>query len=137
MTGTVITTIMLVSLYAGFTFGFREMQLAREEARATQILQEKMELVRLLNWDQVANLPGYVPTTFTNSLYAANPTNAPSGGIIYTGTIIITNAPLTTESYKNELRQVKVSVSWTSGSTKFTRKMSCLVSEYGMQNYVY
>src|SRR5215472_8409726 len=39
MTGTVVTTIMLVSLYVGFTFGFREMQLAREEARATQILQ--------------------------------------------------------------------------------------------------
>lgn len=136
MIGTVVTTLMLVSLYVGFTFGFREMQLAREEARATQILQEKMELVRLLNWDQVANLPGYVPSTFTESFYAADPTNAPPGGLTYSGTIVITNAPIT-ESYKNDLRQVKVSVSWTSGSSKFTRKMSSYVSQYGMQNYVY
>lgn len=134
--GTVVTTLMLVSLYVGFTFGFRQVQLAREEARATQILQEKMELVRLLNWDQVANLPGYVPSAFTESLYAADPTNAPAGGITYTGTVMITNAPIT-ESYKNELRLVKVSVSWTSGSTKYTRKMSSFVSQYGMQNYVY
>lgn len=136
MIGTVVTTLMLVSLYVGFTFGFRQMQIAGEEARATQILQEKMELVRLLNWDQVVNLPGYVPTNFTESLYAADPTNAPSRGLTYTGTIVITNAPIT-ESYKNDLRQIKVSVSWTSGNTKYTRKMSSFVSQYGMQKYVY
>jgi hypothetical protein len=28
-----------------------------------------MEVVRLLNWDQIANYPGYVPTSFTAAFY--------------------------------------------------------------------
>jgi type II secretory pathway pseudopilin PulG len=136
MIGTVVTTIMLISLYAGFTFGFNELQLAREEARATQILEEKMELARLLNWDQVVNLPGYVPTNFTESFYASNPTNAASGNIIFTGKITISRAPVT-ESYSNDLRKIKVMVSWPSGKATRSRAISTFVSQYGMQKYVY
>ena len=135
MIGTVVTTLMLVSLYTGFTFGFRELQLARQEARATQILEEKMELIRLLTWDQVANLPGYIPTTFTESFYATNPTNS-SGGLSYTGTVVVTNAPIT-ESYKADLRMVQVTVNWSSGKNTYKRSMSGFVSQYGMQKYVY
>lgn len=136
MIGTVVTTLMLVSLYTGFTFGFRELQLARQEARATQILEEKMELIRLLTWDQVANLPGYIPSTFTEPFYATDPTNAPSSGFNYTGTVVVTNAPIT-ESYKGDLRMVQVTVNWSSGKNTYKRTMSGFVSQYGMQKYVY
>src|SRR5690242_1704126 len=62
MMGVAVMGIMLVTLYGGFLFAFSEMRLARENVRATQILQEKMEVARLYNWDQVVNTPGYVPT---------------------------------------------------------------------------
>src|ERR1041385_931076 len=79
---------MLTALYAGFAYGFSEIRLARENVRATQILEERMEVVRLLNWDQVVNLPGYIPATFTAPFYADNPTNPPPGTFIYTGTVL-------------------------------------------------
>lgn len=125
---------MLVSLYAGFTFGYQQIRLTRQEERAVQILQEKMELVRLLNWSQVT--PGYVPTYFQESFYSSNPTNAASGNTIYSGQVLITNAPIT-ESYSNDLREVQVQVSWVYDGKTHNRTMTTFVSQYGMQNYIY
>jgi hypothetical protein len=71
-----------------------EMHLARENIRATQILEEKMEVVRLFNWDQVVNLPGYIPTNFIAPFYANNPTNPPAGSFNYTGAVLVTSSLL-------------------------------------------
>lgn len=128
--------VLLVSLYAGLTFGFTQIQVGREEERATQILSEKMEVVRLLSWDQVVNLPGYVPTNFTASYSVTNPTNAPSGSLIYTGTVQVTKPPIS-ENYSNDVRQMQISLNWQSRGTTHQRKMTTYVSRYGLQNYVY
>src|SRR5262249_43999527 len=53
---------MLVSLYAGFSSGFAVVRVARENLRATQILEERMEVIRLFRWEEVA--PGFIPTNF-------------------------------------------------------------------------
>ena len=127
---------LLVSLYAGITFGFSQIQISREEERATQILAEKMEIVRLLSWDQVVNLPGYVPTNFSASYSVANPSNAPASSLIYTGTVVVTNAPVS-ENYSNDLRMMVLSLSWQSRGLTHRRTMSTMVSRYGLQNYVY
>jgi hypothetical protein len=113
-----------------------QIRLARETVRATQILEEKMEVVRLLNWDQVVNLPGYIPTTFTSPYYADNPTNPPPDGFNYTGTVVVTNAPIS-ETYSNNLRMIQVQVSWPSGNLTRTRQMTTFVAQYGMQKYIY
>ena len=136
MMGVLVMGVMLVSLYAGFTFGFEEVRLARENVRATQILAERMEVVRLINWDQVINLPGYIPTSFTAPFYADNPTNGASGGFNYTGTVTVTNAPIS-ETYAPNLRMIKIQVSWPSGRVTRKRTMTTFVSQYGMQKYVY
>jgi len=136
MMGVLVMGVMLVSLYAGFTFGFEEVRLARENVRATQILTERMEVVRLINWDQVINLPGYIPTSFTAPFYADNPTNGASGGFNYTGTVTVTNAPIS-ETYAPNLRMIKIQVSWPSGKVTRKRTMTTFVSQYGMQKYVY
>ena len=128
--------VLLVSLYAGLTFGFAQIQVSREEERATQILAERMEVVRLLSWDQVVNLPGYVPSTFTASYSVMNPTNAPSSSLTYTGTVVVTNAPVS-ENYSNDLRMMQISLSWHSHGQTHQRTMSTYASRYGLQNYVY
>src|SRR5262245_17486438 len=51
MMGVLVLGIMVVSLYTGFAFGFTQIRIARENVRATQVLLEKMEVMRLLNWD--------------------------------------------------------------------------------------
>lgn len=135
LVGAMVTAIMLLSLYAGFTFGFQQIHLARMSERATQILEEKMELVRLLNWSQLTT-PGFVPASFQESYDASNPTNAASGSYIYSGTVLVTNAPVT-ETYSNDIRMVQVQVSWVDSGKTHTRKMTTFVSQYGMQNYIY
>jgi prepilin-type N-terminal cleavage/methylation domain-containing protein len=132
--GVVVIGGMTLSLYVGMTQGFAVIQLARENLRATQILQEKTEAIRLLNWTDL-NQPGYVPPTFEASFYATGD-QVESSGPTYSGQVTITNAPMT-ESYANDLRLVVVDVTWMSGNVARHRSMRTLVAKYGLQNYVY
>ena len=136
MIGVAVMGLLLASLYAGLSYGFAEISLAREEARATQILEERMEVVRLLNWDQVVNLPGFIPSEFTDCYYSGDPTKATTGLLLYHGTVLVTNAPVT-ESYGNELRMIQIQLTWQSGDRTHTRQMTTFVSQYGLQRYIY
>ena len=134
--GVAVMGIMLVTLYGGFAFAFTQTRLSRENVRAAQILQEKMEVVRLYTWQNLVNSPGYVPTTFTESFYANNPTNLSTANFNYSGSVVVTNAPIS-ETYAGDLRMVKIQVSWKSGGIMRSRQMTTFVSQYGLQNYVY
>jgi prepilin-type N-terminal cleavage/methylation domain-containing protein len=136
MAAVAVMGIMFVSLYAGLSFGFGQIRLSREDERATQVLAERMEVVRLLTWDELVNIPGYVPTQFTASYSVVNPTNAPASSYIYSGIVVITNAPMS-ETYSNDVRMVQISLSWQSGKVTHSRQMTTFVSRYGLQNYVY
>lgn len=127
---------LLVSLYAGLTFGFTQIQISREEERATQILAERMEIVRLLSWDQVVNLPGYVPTNFVASYSIVNPTNISAGSLTYTGTVQVTS-PGVSEAYSNDLKLMVIGLSWKSRGLTHRRSMRTYISRYGLHNYVY
>ena len=135
MVGIAVMAIMGTALYVGIGFAFSELRLSRENLRATQILEGKMEVVRQYNWDQVANLPGFVPTSFTESFFADNPTNT-SANFVYAGTVTVTNAPIT-ETYSNYLRMVQIQLTWKSGGVVNKRQASTFVSQYGLQRYVY
>jgi hypothetical protein len=123
---------MVVGLYVGFSQGFAVVQLARENLRATQILQEKMETVRLYTWDQV-NTPGFIPPTFTAPFYAVG---TETQGLTYNGRVTIAAAPVA-ESYAADLRQVTAEVTWTSGNVIRRRDMTTFISRYGLHNYIY
>jgi hypothetical protein len=127
-----VSGIVFVAVYAGISSGFAVVQLARENLRATQILQEKMETLRLYTWEQI-NTAGFIPTNFTDVFYAA--TQAVSG-LTYTGSVSIVETPVT-EAYSNDLKQVTVRVSWVSAKVLRQREMTTFVSHYGLQNYVY
>lgn len=127
-----IVGITFVSLYTGISSGFGVLSVARENLRATQVLLEKMETLRLYNWSQI-NSNGFIPPTFTAPYYPRGNTNS---GLVYQGTMTITNAPAT-ETYSNDLRVVILKVSWTSGRVVRQREMQTLVSRYGLQNYIY
>jgi type II secretory pathway pseudopilin PulG len=126
--------LMIVSLYVGFVSGFTVVRAARENQRATQILEERMEVLRLVRWQDVA--PGFIPTTFAAPFYAGDPTNNSGAGLVYTGTVTITNAPVT-ESYANALKMIRIDLTWASGNVTHQRQMTTFVSRYGVQNYIY
>jgi len=135
MVAIAVTTVMGTALYAGIGVAFSQLRLSRENLRATQILEGKMEIVRQYNWNQVATFAGFIPTKFTESFYANNPTNT-SANFVYTGTVTITNAPIT-ESYSNDLKMIRINLAWKSGGIIHTRQATTFVSQYGLQRYVY
>jgi len=124
--------IMFVSLYAAVASGFSLITVARENLRATQVMEEKLETLRLYNWNQI-NSNGFIPAQFAASFYPAGNTNV---GVSYNGTMVITNFP-TSESYSTNMRLVILTVTWNSGQVQRTRQMQSAVARYGLQNYVY
>jgi type II secretory pathway pseudopilin PulG len=126
--------ILIVSLYVSLTQGFSIIQTARENLRATQILQEKMETMRVYNWDQITG--GVVPETFEEPFYAVGDNDV--GGFVYRGTVTITDPdPLAGTGYSGNLRLVVAQVTWNSGQIVRTREMRTFVSQYGLHTYVY
>lgn len=124
--------VVFISLYAGFSSGFGIIQLARENLRATQIMLEKMETIRLYTWTQI-NSNGFIPTTFTNFY---DPTRAAQLGVEYHGRLTISDSPITAD-YGREMKMVTVEVEWECGQIPRRREMITLVSRYGLQNYIY
>jgi len=129
--GVVATSV--VALFSGFTSGFFTMEMARENLRATQIMLEKTETLRLYSWDQI-NTAGFIPTAFS-AAYDPNTTNG-NGGAVYHGTLSITPCPLPT-SYSNDMKQVTVSLNWRTGSLDRSRTFTTYIARNGLQNYVY
>ena len=136
MMGVLIMSIMFVTLYLGFTQGFGVVQGSRENLRATQILQDQTEVIRLYTWDQakyVSDGGCIVPTT-NWTFYPAGATG--QKGITYTGTVSISAAPMT-EAYATDNRQLTFTLAWTTGNIQHQRQVSTLVSKYGLHNYIY
>jgi len=134
LTAVSIIGVTFTSLYTGLASGFAVIQLARENLRATQILQKKFETLRLYTWEQI-NSNGFIPTNFTAYYYPTTNIHE-SQGITYTGTVSIANSGWS-ESYATNLKIVQVEVEWDSGSQRRTRSMETLVGRKGLQAYVY
>jgi len=128
-----IIGVVVVGLYGGITSGIGSVRMARENLRATQILVEKTEAIRLYRWDQITN-SSFLPTNFLAS-YDATTTNTASG-IVYSGTVSVAAAPFSA-SYSNDLRLLTVQVSWTTGKLARKRQLSTCVCRTGLQNYAY
>jgi prepilin-type N-terminal cleavage/methylation domain-containing protein len=127
-----ICGIVLLSLYAGISAGFAVTQVARENLRATQIMVEKLETIRLYTFDQIAQA-NFVPSTFTSPYYAFG-TN--QSGLVYSGQVTISPAVINA-SYSNDLKQVDIQLQWTSGGVPRSRQMNTLIARNGLQAYIY
>src|SRR5437016_2734776 len=88
--------LMTTAFFGALSSGFTIVRFTQEQLRATQILEEKMEIVRLYSWEQV-NTPGYVPASFITPYYTLN---SNSIGINYTGQVSVSAAPIP-EAYSN------------------------------------
>jgi len=129
--GMALLATVLGALFSSFTSGFFTMQLARENLRATQILLEKVETIRLYNWTQITT-PGFIPTSFT----AAYDPNSGDTGPVYTGSLAISDVPIT-PSYSNDMKQFTVRIDWQSGGLARNREFTTYVARNGLQSYIY
>lgn len=136
-----VILIAFVAIFGSISLGYSLTALTRENLRATQIMVDKMEGVRLYSWSQVTNTNTFLATTFTNWFYDTNNiglVSAQGNGVQYVGTVSIVPFPYST-TYSSNMVQFNVTVTWTSQfrSMSRTRSMSTYVSQPGLQNYVY
>src|SRR5580765_4892633 len=113
-----LIVICFVSLYGGMSTGFALTQGSRENLRATQIMLEYMEGIRLYNWDQLTQ-SNWIPSTFIRYYYPLAHTHAgESQGLPYYGTVtVVTNPVLNpTAVYSVNMASVTVTVNWTNAA---------------------
>jgi hypothetical protein len=132
--GMAVVGIVFVALYSGLTSGIASVSMARENARATQIMAEKLDSIRLYSWDKITEL-GFTSTAFTAPFIPSASSDTPSE-LKYSGRVTLGTAPVD-NAYKTNMRQLTVSLSWETGSVKRQRSMTTLIAKDGMQNYIY
>lgn len=141
-----VVGVLFVSLYAGITAGFGALNASRENLRATQVLIDKAETLRLYSWNQIATFgtsTSYIPSTFSESFFPATTnysestvtTNAAGSGFTYYGVVAIANSGLS-ENYSNAMKRVTITVNWTNGVSR-SQTLTTFVGQYGIQNYIY
>src|ERR1700756_2476054 len=86
-----IILVTYMTVFGCMTMGLSMTQTTRENLRATQIMLDKMEGVRLYNWDQLNNT-NYLTSSFTSWFYETNNvglSTATGTGIQYNGQITV------------------------------------------------
>lgn len=134
LVASVVLAVIGSAFCAGLSSGFLITEAAREDLRATQILMQKVEGLRLCTWSQLSSY------TFREA-YDPLDTNRVTG-ITYVGTVL-TNAAtnLPSVSYKTNMCIVTVSLRWTNFNGRVPiphyREMQTQVARYGLQSYVW
>ncbi len=127
---------MISALYACFASGWSMQRMTSEELRATQILLQRLERVRLCSFAQVTD-PKYNPRTSSESYNPAGDASG-KGGVVYSITFdaSVPAAGTLPESYRTNMLLVKVGVTWTSGGVQRARSMQTWVAKSGIGSYV-
>ena len=134
-----VAAIMLSAHYLAFASGFALMTVTREDLRASQIMIKRMESIRLSGYTQLTD-PTKYPATATEYYDEIGKTNG-HGGVAYTvsysaipgSATYLTGLP---PSYRTNVTEVTVGVSWKSGTAMRSRSMRTYVARYGIEKYV-
>jgi prepilin-type N-terminal cleavage/methylation domain-containing protein len=125
-----IIGVLVTALYGAIGTATSWTRECQENEIATQIMGEKLDTIRLYNWDQITKSNGFLLTNFTVGI---NPfTNSTP---FYTGNLYWAQAPIA-ETYASSLLLVTVKLTWKSGGRLQTRSNSTFVTTYGIQELV-
>jgi len=133
-----ILGFVATTLYGAFSAGYCLIQSTRENLRATQIMMQKMESIRLFTWSQVCDTNRYLKPLFTEAYDPLGTTNK-CGGAKYTGymSAAVPAAGDLPETYRTNMRTVTVTLYWTNylGAKPIvhSRTMQTRVARNGMQ----
>ncbi len=135
-----ILGVATTSIYAAFSAGFCLMQSTRENLRATQILVQKMEAIRLLTWNQVCDTNLYLKPGFTEN-YDPSGVTTNCGGAKYVGYITANTPSSLPDAYRTNMLTLTMTLYWTNYNgakpVVHTREMQTRVARNGMQNYIW
>jgi prepilin-type N-terminal cleavage/methylation domain-containing protein len=142
MVATTILGFVGASLFWGFEAGTEVIESTREDLRATQILLQKMEAVRLFTWTEINDPTNYLTSNFTEAYDPLGTTNQSSGVnyrcFVSASTPAVGDLP---EAYRTNTRTLTVTLYWTNyygaRPVVHTREMQTRVARNGMQNYLW
>jgi Tfp pilus assembly protein PilV len=128
----VLTTIS-TAFYLGLSTCFSVIKTSREDIRATQIMMQKLEAVRLCTWSELTNFSFKEP-------YDPTATSTNSGGVYFYGTV--TKGAIgfpSGVSYSNNMCVVTVDLNWTNNASgqAHDREMQTYYARYGLQSYIW
>ncbi len=134
--GMAIVSFVFAALYAGISSGFKIVLSSQQNMRATQVMLEKMETIRLYSWSQLMT-PDFVPASFQAALDPADADRTDlSSDEVFEGSVEI--VPLNSgAAYDDEVRKIIITLNWSTSGRPQERTMTTLVSKNGLQNYVY
>jgi hypothetical protein len=127
-----LSAIMVGALYACCGFGFKTIEVTREDLKASQIMLSRLEAIRLCTFSQVTN-PTNNPATFTEYFDSKN-----QKGVVYNGTFSAALPPVGTipEGYRTNMLLVSVGLSWTSDNIARYRNYQTYVARDGIEGYI-
>jgi len=132
---TLVAAIAVPAFYGCVWAGIAMVKSTREDLRATQIMLQRMEAIRLSAYNALQNPTSY-PTNVTD-YYTPSGTNNGTGGTAYTVSYNWAPGPATLPpSYRSNMVLVTVNASWKSGNVQQTRSSQTYVARYGIQRYV-
>jgi Tfp pilus assembly protein PilV len=131
-----VSSFMLTALYACFACGYSIVKMSREDLRATQILLERMETMRVSDYSKLTD-PAKYPTNTTVYFDEVNAAQG-KGGTAYTVTFDARRlpAPKPQSQFYTNMLEVTVRASWMSGKVQRSRSMQTYVARQGIQQYV-
>ncbi|MFN7138883.1 MAG: prepilin-type N-terminal cleavage/methylation domain-containing protein [Limisphaerales bacterium] len=130
-----VASVIITALYLGISGGFALLNVSRQEIRATQIMVERLESIRLYHWGQINNT-NFLRSTFEEYYYPLASNTSASVGLTYQGEMQVLPVPFT-NSYSADMRMITVRLRWTNSGVERVREMSTFVSENGLQRYVF
>jgi len=134
MVATAMGAVMLIALYGAVTYSYGTIKLNREDLRATQILVEQMENLRMTPFSQIANLT-------TNMPYCSG-----ASGNFYTISIA-TSTPAQTDLlspgvnnpavwYAGDMLRITATATWTNANIQRVRTLDTYAARKGAQGYI-
>ena len=125
--------VLLTALYGAITCSYGTIKLAREDLRATQVLVEQMEKVRLTPYASLGNFTTNVPManggsgTYTISITTNTPTMAQ-----------LTSPGLSNPNvlYASSMVRITATATWTNNNIPRVRTMQTYAAKNGTQSYI-
>jgi prepilin-type N-terminal cleavage/methylation domain-containing protein len=128
--GMAILAAGLTGMIEGMVLGYEMLETAHQQTLAAQIMQSEVEYLRMQPWSTIQNLNS------TSATSLANYTEFSSSSLktITTGTTIKFARTVVSPDPHTYLRQVKMTVTWTSFTGKsHTRSCSAYIGRYGLR----
>lgn len=125
---TVVLLLAIMGSIVALQAGFRDMELARDTAAATQVMQNEAERLRLLNWNAISSLPSEQEVDLSTTM---------TGKSLLFGRLRLLRFVSDVDGFEN-MKEIRLEARWTSANGQpHDRSLILRYSKGGVHDYYY